>query len=148
MWLKPYWLSIKVCLFVFHLFVPLSLSFDCHSPIFIPSLVSPLLPSIMTLTFPTAQGELSLDERWQNLSQLLNRKLGDLNFRQGSFCCCCSSLNGPALPTGTRNLAFLSLASEGGQKNFLNVQVSSKQTLSLYRSIHFCKFKFPGFRWN
>ena len=145
---KPYWLSIKVCLFVFHLFVPLSLSFDCHSPIFIPSLVSPLLPSIMTLTFPTAQGELSLDERWQNLSQLLNRKLGDLNFRQVSFCCCCSSLNGPALPTGTRNLAFLSLASEGGQKNFLNVQVSSKQTLSLYRSIHFCKFKFPGFRWN
>ena len=126
----------------------LSLSFDCHSPIFIPSLVSPLLPSIMTLTFPTAQGELSLDERWQNLSQLLNRKLGDLNFRQVSFCCCCSSLNGPALPTGTRNLAFLSLASEGGQKNFLNVQVSSKQTLSLYRSIHFCKFKFPGFRWN
>ena len=145
---KPYWFSIKVCLFVFHLFVPLSLSFDCHSPIFIPSLVSPLLPSIMTLTFPTAQGELSLDKRWQNLSQLLNRKLGDLNFRQVSFCCCCSSLNGPALPTGTRNLAFLSLASEGGQKNFLNVQVSSKQTLSLYRSIHFWKFKFPGFGWN
>lgn len=110
---KPYWLSIKVCLFVFHLFVPLSLSFDCHSPIFIPSLVSPLLPSIMTLTFPTAQGELSLDERWQNLSQLLNRKLGDLNFRQVSFCCCCSSLNGPALPTGIRNLAFLVISFRG-----------------------------------
>ena len=91
-------------------------------------------------------GELSLDERWQNLSQLLNRKLGDLNFRQVSFCCCCSSLNGPALPTGIRNLAFLVISFRGRPEELFKCTSIFKANFVSLSINSFLKIQISGLR--